>query len=55
MLAPPQVLDYVMVHELCHLCEMNHSPAFWSLVESILPDYKVRRKWLTDNGTGLLF
>ena len=55
MLAPPQVLDYVVVHELCHLCEMNHSPAFWSLVGSILPDYKVRRKWLTDNGTGLLF
>ena len=55
MMAPPEVLDYVVVHELCHLCEMNHSAAFWSLVESILPDWKVRRKWLSDNGQRLLF
>lgn len=49
-LAPPQCLDYVVVHELCHLVEMNHSPAFWSLVESIMPDYRTWKKWLKDNG-----
>ena len=50
MLAPPRVLDYVVVHELCHLTHMNHSPAFWDMVASILPEYKEYRKWLTDNG-----
>lgn len=50
VLAPPEVLDYVVVHELCHLKEMNHSPAFWELVEQIIPDYKEKRKWLKDNG-----
>lgn len=49
-LAPPQCLDYVVVHELCHLVEMNHSPAFWSLVESIMPDYRTWKKWLRENG-----
>lgn len=50
MLAPPKVLDYVVVHELCHLTHMNHSKAFWDMVASILPDYKDYRKWLKDNG-----
>ena len=50
MLAPPRVLDYVVVHELCHRKEMNHSKAFWAIVESILPDYKESRKWLKENG-----
>ncbi len=50
MLAPPRVLDYVVVHELCHLTHMNHSKAFWDMVASILPDYKEYRKWLKDNG-----
>lgn len=50
MLAPPKVLDYVVVHEVCHLGEMNHSPRFWALVESLMPDYKQQRKWLKDNG-----
>lgn len=49
-LAPPQCLDYVVVHELCHLVEMNHSPAFWSLVESIMPDYRTWKTWLKENG-----
>lgn len=47
--APPEVLDYVIVHELCHLREMNHSKRFWSLVSGFYPDYKMRRKWLKDN------
>ena len=50
MMAPPRVLDYVIVHELCHLTHMNHSKEFWNMVESILPDYKEHRKWLKENG-----
>lgn len=50
ILMPPQVLDYVVVHELAHRKEMNHSPAFWSEVEKILPDYKEQRKWLKTYG-----
>jgi len=50
VMAPLEVIDYVVVHELCHLKEMNHSKAFWAQVESILPDYKRRRKWLKTNG-----
>lgn len=54
MLTPPEVLDYVIVHELCHRKEMNHSPKFWSEVESVLPDYKQRRNWLKENGNQLI-
>ena len=53
MLAPPQILDYVVVHELCHLTHMNHSADFWALVESVLPDYRERRKWLKEHGSEL--
>ena len=49
-LMPPEILDYVVVHELAHRKEMNHSPRFWAEVEKILPDYKERRKWLKENG-----
>lgn len=55
MLAPPRVLDYVVVHELCHLTYMNHSKDFWNMVGSILPDYKKYRKWLKENGDTLHF
>lgn len=50
MLTPPEVLDYVVVHELCHRKEMNHSKRFWNEVEKVLPDYRERRKWLKENG-----
>lgn len=50
MLAPPRVLDYVVVHELCHRIHMDHSAAFWASVEKILPDYREHRKWLRDYG-----
>lgn len=51
---PEPVLDYVIVHELCHRKEMNHSESFWRMVESVLPDYKERRKWLKQNGNALI-
>ncbi len=54
MLAPPAVLDYVVVHELCHLTHMNHSAAFWALVESVCPDYRIHRKWLKEHGQELV-
>lgn len=54
MLVPEEVLDYVIVHELCHRIEMNHSKRFWNEVEQILPDYKWRRKWLKEHGGGII-
>ncbi len=54
MLCPDDVIDYVIVHELCHRKEMNHSPRFWQLVASILPDYKTPRRWLKENGPAIL-
>lgn len=50
MLAPEDVLDYVVIHELCHRKEMNHSPRFWSEVAKIMPDYKNSKIWLKENG-----
>ena len=50
ILMPTEILDYVVVHELAHLKEMNHSPRFWSEVEKILPSYKESRAWLRENG-----
>lgn len=46
IMAPPQVLDYVVIHELCHLLEFNHSPRFWQLVYDRMPDYEAWKKWL---------
>jgi len=54
MLAPPRVLDYVVIHELCHLTYMNHSKEFWAKVASIDPDYKEHRRWLKENGDSLI-
>ncbi len=50
MLAPEPVVDYLVVHELCHMLEHNHSPRFWQQVEKVLPAYTVQRRWLRDNG-----
>lgn len=46
ILMPQRIQDYVVVHELAHRKEMNHSSAFWKVVEAVLPDYQERRKWL---------
>lgn len=53
-LAPPEIIDYILVHELCHIKHKNHSSAFWLAVESVLPDYKERKSWLKKNGYSLL-
>jgi len=54
VLAPLEVLDYVVVHELCHLREPNHSRRFWSLVESRRPGWRAQRSWLREHGPELL-
>ena len=54
MLAPADVRDYVVVHELCHRKQMNHSPAFWAEVERVLPEYRESRKWLKTHGAELM-
>lgn len=51
--APAGVLDYVVVHELAHRKEMNHSPRFWRVVEDTMPEYRKYQKWLKENGRGL--
>ncbi len=55
VLAPPAVLRYVAVHEVCHLVEPNHQRPFWALVEQLMPDYREHRLWLRRNGTTLRF
>ncbi len=50
MMAPMEAIDYVVVHELCHLKHMNHDRSFWRLVGSILPDYKTRKEYLKKYG-----
>ena len=54
VLAPFDVLDYVVVHELCHLLEPNHSRRFWKLVEQRRPDWRAQRDWLHEHGPELL-
>lgn len=54
MLMPPEIIDYVVVHELCHRKEMNHSKAFWNEVEKVLPNYKEQIKWLKNEGSNIM-
>ena len=54
ILAPEPVLDYVVIHELAHRKEMNHSRRFWEIVEAVMPDYRNQRKWLREHGDQLM-
>ena len=54
MLCPGEVQDYVVIHELCHRKELNHSAAFWAEVEKYCPGYRTYRNWLKDNGASLI-
>ena len=54
VLAPHDVLDYVVVHEICHLVEMNHGPGFWALVEKRRPAYAEAKAWLDEHGWEIL-
>lgn len=54
MLCPEEVRDYVVVHELCHRKELNHSTRFWNEVARVMPDYAQHRKWLKENGGSLI-
>ena len=54
MLTPDDVMEYVVVHELCHRKEMNHSARFWAEVERVLPHYRESRRWLKEQGGGLI-
>ncbi|MDR3557862.1 MAG: SprT family zinc-dependent metalloprotease [Syntrophobacteraceae bacterium] len=53
IMAPESVVDYLIVHELCHMVHHDHSAPYWSLVRTILPDHLQRRKWLRENGSHL--
>ena len=54
MLAPPEVLDSVVAHELCHRKHMDHSSAFYAELESVVPSFRACRKWLRENGEALM-
>ena len=54
MLCPREIQDYVMVHELAHRREMNHSARFWAIVEGVIPDYRERRRWLREHGDAII-
>ncbi|OGJ18241.1 hypothetical protein A3K73_00380 [Candidatus Pacearchaeota archaeon RBG_13_36_9] len=55
LFAPPDVFDYLCIHELAHLSEQNHSKQFWALVEKAMPDYKEKEKWIKENGASCNF
>jgi len=53
MMAPPKIIDYIVVHELCHLHYRDHNAAFWNEVDKLMPDYAERKAWLRDHGASL--
>ena len=54
MLCPEEVRDYVVIHELCHRRQLNHSSAFWAEVEAACPDFRLHRQWLKEHGAALI-
>lgn len=53
MMAPPKIIDYIVVHELCHLHHLDHSDAFWNEVDKVMPDFYERKEWLRKNGAAM--
>jgi len=53
VMAPPPIADYVIVHELAHLVQLDHSPSFWRIVQSAAPDWRASRRWLRENDSML--
>lgn len=53
MMAPPKIIDYIVMHELCHLRHRNHTEAFWNEVDKVMPDYRERKEWLKERGASL--
>ena len=53
MMAAPKIIDYVIVHELCHMHQRDHTNAFWNEIDKVMPDYEERKEWLRKNGAGL--
>jgi predicted metal-dependent hydrolase len=53
MMAPPGIIDYIVVHELCHFHHRSHTDAFWNEVDKVMPDYRERKNWLRKYGAGL--
>lgn len=55
IMAPPDIIDYLVVHELAHLIEQNHGRNFWQLIEEQIPEYKQKAEWLEQNSTTLIY
>jgi predicted metal-dependent hydrolase len=53
MMAPPKIIDYIIIHELCHFHHLDHSDAFWNEVDKAMPDYRERKEWLRKNGASM--
>ena len=53
MMAPPTIIDYIVVHELCHVHHLNHTDAFWGEVDKVMTNYRERREWLKKNGAAM--
>lgn len=53
MMAPPTIIDYIVVHELCHLHSLDHTEAFWNEMDKVMPDYYERKEWLKKNGAAM--
>lgn len=55
IMAPPEIVDYIVIHELVHLVERDHTRRFWSIVKELDPDYREHRRWLEENSSRLIF